>query len=81
MHEVIKQIEERCWEELGEEEAYYPVFNTERFAELIVRECLKVMDAEAKDARDYNTYMGDDVPTFRHQCSILSHFGLKHETR
>ena len=42
MNERIKELEERCWEELGEEECYYTVFNREKFAELIVRECADV---------------------------------------
>ena len=44
MNERIKELEERCWEELGEEEAMYPVFNTEKFAKLIVKECLDILD-------------------------------------
>jgi hypothetical protein len=41
MNERIRQLEDACWEELGEDECYYPVFNKEKFAELIVRECVK----------------------------------------
>ena len=41
MNERLNELEERCWEELGEEEGMYPVFNTKKFAKLIVRECLK----------------------------------------
>ena len=40
MNERIRQLEDACWEELGEDECYYPVFNTKKFAQLIVKECL-----------------------------------------
>ena len=49
----------------------------EKFAELIVQECIKVMDVTAKDAQDHFTYMGDDVPTTVHQIEIKKHFGVK----
>lgn len=38
MNERIRELEERCWEELGEEEGMYPVFNTKKFAKLVVQE-------------------------------------------
>ena len=43
MNERIRQLEDDCWEELGEDECYYPVFNKEKFAELIVRQCIYEM--------------------------------------
>ena len=39
MNERIRQLEDACWEELGEDECYYTVFNKEKFAELIIKEC------------------------------------------
>lgn len=45
MNERIKELEERCWEELGEEEGMYPVFNTKKFAELIVKECAGIVNS------------------------------------
>jgi hypothetical protein len=44
MNERIRQLEDACWEELGEDECYYPVFNKEKFAELIVRECINKIE-------------------------------------
>ena len=49
----------------------------EKFAELIVQECITIMDATAKDAEDTCRYMGDDVPTFAHQYAIKKHFGVE----
>jgi hypothetical protein len=42
MNERIRELEERCWEELVEEERMYTVFNTKKFAQLIVRECIEI---------------------------------------
>jgi hypothetical protein len=43
MNERIRQLEDACWEELGEDECYYPVFNKEKFAEMIVAECVRTL--------------------------------------
>ena len=48
----------------------------QKFAELIIKEVLSVMDKTAKDAKENFTYMGDDVPTSSHQISIKDHFGM-----
>ena len=49
----------------------------EVFAELIVRECISVMDTTAKEARENFTYMDNDVPTTAHQFEIRKHFGVE----
>ena len=49
----------------------------EKFAELIVRECLAVMSDTAQEANNKFTYMGDDVPTSAHQVAIKEHFGIE----
>ena len=51
--------------------------NIEKFAELIVRECISVMDNTAKEARENFTYMDNDVPTTAHQFEIRKHFGVE----
>ena len=51
--------------------------SVEKFAELIVRECLDVMSKTSKEANERFTYMGDDVPTVVHQMNIEKHFGVK----
>ena len=49
----------------------------QKFAELIVRECLDVMSKTSKEANERFTYMGDDVPTVVHQMNIEKHFGVE----
>jgi hypothetical protein len=56
---------------------YIPDCFAEKFTELIVRECLGVMDATSKRALEQQTYQGDDVPTVRHQIEIKKHFGVE----
>ena len=46
MNERIRQLEDACWEELGEDECYYPVFNTKKFAQLIVKECVAIANRQ-----------------------------------
>ena len=48
-----------------------------KFAELIVAECISVMDNTAKEARENFTYMDNDVPTTAHQYEIRKHFGVE----
>ena len=48
----------------------------EKFAELIVQECIAVMDITAKEAKEHHVYI-DDVPTSTHQYKIKQHFGVK----
>lgn len=47
MNERIKELEDCCWEELGEEEGMYPVFNTKKFAELIIKECTNMLPEDS----------------------------------
>ena len=49
----------------------------EKFAELIVRECLDVMSKTSEEANKRFTYMGDDVPTVVHQMNIEKHFEVE----
>ncbi len=51
----------------------------EKFAELIVRECLDVMSKTSEEANKRFTYMGDDVPTVVHQARIEKHFGVEEQ--
>tara|TARA_R110000868_G_scaffold109741_2_gene298021 strand:+ start:166 stop:423 length:258 start_codon:yes stop_codon:yes gene_type:complete len=49
----------------------------EKFAELIVKECIDVLHRTSKEAEMKNTYMGEDVPTIAHMLAIEKHFGVK----
>jgi hypothetical protein len=54
-------------------------FDKYKFAELIVRECIAVMEItakEAKEAKEHHVYIDDDVPTSTHQYKIKQHFGI-----
>jgi len=48
----------------------------EKFAELIVRECVDIIQRESEKAIRNNTYMGDDVPASVTQWKIKEHFGV-----
>jgi hypothetical protein len=73
MNKQINELAEQC--------AYSPTphfwFNYEKFAELIVRECVAVMRSTSSKADAQNTYMCDDVPTTVHIINIEKHFGIK----
>jgi len=78
MNERIKELIEECTSHIenmdGDWDEY---FAKEKFAELIVRECLDVMSKTSKEANERFTYMGDDVPTVVHQMNIEKHFGVE----
>ena len=52
MNERIKELEDQCWEDIPVDIDYdylsrvRRVFNREKFAELIVRECIDIVDAQ-----------------------------------
>jgi len=56
MNERIQKLEELCWQELGEEEGMYPVFNTKKFAALAAAqerdECAKLCE-DIDSTKDY----------------------------
>jgi hypothetical protein len=68
MNERIKELEKQCWEYkpgfAGQAE-WYTVFNKQKFAELIVRECSRI--AKVNQAED----MGWDIGEI-----LLEHFGV-----
>jgi adenylate kinase family enzyme len=49
----------------------------EKFAELIVQECVDIIQRESEKAIRNNTYMGDDVPASVTQWAIKKHFGVE----
>ena len=73
MNERIEKLESQCWEarQYGP-----PWFDTEKFAELIVRECVGVADDYVKDCTC------DEHKNCKHPRSIIGrkikeHFGVK----
>lgn len=51
--------------------------DAKKFAKLIIEECIALMSEAARQAEKNNTYMGEDVPTFAHQCNIKKHFRVE----
>jgi len=72
MNERIKDLAEQCYHRYSE----YNI-DLEKFAQLIVQECIAVMDITAKEAKEHHVYIDDDVPTSTHQYKIKQHFGVK----
>jgi hypothetical protein len=50
--------------------------DVEKFAELLVKECVDIIQRESEKAIRNNTYMGDDVPASVTQWAIKKHFGV-----
>jgi hypothetical protein len=81
MNEKIKELAEQAKDHAD----YYAMLSdepeqeifTEKFAHLIVRECLNVISKASKEADEKFTYMGEDVPTIVHQANIEKHFGVE----
>ena len=88
MNERIKELKESACPKIDWAGRYHVELNNgekekwmnewfEKFAELIVKECISVMDNTAKEARENFTYMDNDVPTTAHQFEIRKHFGVE----
>ena len=79
MNERIKELEERCWEELGEEECYYTVFNREKFAEFIINECIKCCGEIDDINKAYREGLFLDPELGPKECinTIKEHFGVE----
>ncbi len=76
MNERIHEIALDCYEWVGgNEDGDVRIFDYEKFAELLINECIGVMSKTA--AEDRFTYVGDDIPTTVHQFEIKQHFGIK----
>lgn len=67
MNERIKELEKRCWDHQTNH------LDTEKFTELIVRECIDVVEG--------GSFLHDQAPTaiFARECSsaIKRHFRVK----
>jgi hypothetical protein len=48
-----------------------------KFADMIVQECVDIIQRESEKAIRNNTYMGDDVPASVTQWAIKKHFGVE----
>ena len=71
MNERIRELESQCWEP----RQYGPAwFDSEKFAELIVRECVEVCHKMAEDSDSYVVHDGDTCAE-----QIKKHFGVNYE--
>ena len=77
MNERIKQIAEKATINIGDE--FHPIdfFDKEKFAELLVRECVKFCEHESNDD-EYDQYdMGMSVKAESIKTAIKQHFGVE----
>ena len=76
MNERIRQLAEQC-ESFGSWDNKTYSFDKEKFAELIVRECVKLCEHESNDD-EYDQYdMGMSVKAEDIKASIMKTFGVK----
>jgi hypothetical protein len=68
MNERIKELEKQCWQSTQTEP--YALFDVKKFAELIIRDCMDVVDGYTK-RRTFETHY-DAV------AQIEALFGIKH---
>ena len=78
MNERIKQLAEQAtstFQTMGSDRAVY--FDKEKFAQLIVRECMKLCEHESNDD-EYDQYdMGMSVKAEDIKASIMKEFGVE----
>ena len=83
MNEKIKELVYKAWEQANKETSeddwytwvHDEIFQT-KLVELVVKECVDIIQLESDNAIRNNTYMGDDVPASVTQLAIKKHFGL-----
>jgi hypothetical protein len=73
MNERIRELEQMSWEELGEEECYYTVFNAEKFAELIIRECMMLVEG----FESTQEVALDEYVDYEASAVLKEHFGVE----
>ena len=80
MNERITKLEDQCWEDNPNTGPV--VFNREKFAELIVKECVDVIRKEVslkyKDGGETEEFMGGHyASSMLARVKIKHHFGVK----
>jgi hypothetical protein len=78
MNERVKELAEQCQEYRNGfegQEAWYTVFNKQKFAELIVQKCLTIANKAHKMALEFEWDNDDTAQTIKD--SIKEHFGVK----
>ncbi len=73
----IEQIAEKAGIKIVKTGPFANKEQLDKFAELIVLECIGVISEAVKEADRKFTYMGDDVPSTVHMINMLNHFGVE----
>jgi hypothetical protein len=68
MNERIQEIAKQCWDQRLDGQLH---FDTEQFAELILRECIDVLDGKIYNAIDHE---GDEIWP---DLILKEHFGVE----
>ena len=71
MNERIKELEKQCWQSSQSEP--YALFDVNKFAELIVRECISIMGSEIV----YNDNYKEKNNAISDMMELLKHFGIE----
>lgn len=76
MNKRIKEIEEQCYEDRS---CGYsaPYFNRERFAQLIIKECVNSIQVRKKDTRESDGPYYINLGKAQAVQAIHSHFGIQ----
>jgi hypothetical protein len=72
MNERIKELEKQCWQSSQSEP--YALFDVNKFAELIVRECISIMGSEIvynDNYKEKNNAISDMMEL------LMKHFGVE----
>lgn len=79
MNSKIEEIKKLAMEPNGIEGlggSYYEL-NERKFAELIIKECISVMENYRTQAYAYDKYYDDEVPICDYKRTIKEHFGIE----
>ena len=75
MNEQLKKLKEQATSYTWNGNSVTEELDEEKFAELIVQDCLDVMNTTAQKAHKELRYMGDDAPVSAYVFAIKQHFG------
>lgn len=71
MNERIKELEKQCWQSSQSEP--YALFDVNKFAELIVQECIGILETETELVKGYKSTACNDFDVRWHEGKI-EHF-------
>jgi hypothetical protein len=78
MNERIKELEKQCLIIKDDGEGNYTWFDTEKFAELMVKECLDIaLEVRGEPAIDTHYVIGYDRACVKMIDGIKEHFGVE----